>query len=344
MRDGRIIEHSAAFRGLRKFFMPTRSVRFSIAAQMLIWFVLCPIASGQQVPDPKFKAVVDQPAYADKHPQVFFDEAHFNVHTAKGSYQAFVSLIKSDGYAITINDKPFTSDSLAKYDVLVTSNARGSMQRSEKSAFTEAECDAVRDWVQSGGALLLVVDHYPTGHAAEALAKRFAINLSKGRTVDRANTPPGGIGGIILFSRDKNSIGDHVIMRGRSDAERITRVATFTGESLKGPADSFPLLLFSDSAIDFLPSDAAESGPGARPRAGGPAARPGNEPQTSAAGRSQGLALKFGKGRVVVLGEASQLSAQLAGPQQRAMGMNYEGCDNRQFAINIMHWLSGLID
>jgi hypothetical protein len=56
------------------------------------------------------------------------------------------------------------------------------------------------------------------------------------------------------------------------------------------------------------------------------------------------VALKFGKGRVVVLGEASQLSAQLAGTQQRAMGMNYAGCDNRQWAINIAHWLSGLID
>lgn len=60
---------------------------------------------------------------------------------------------------------------------------------------------------------------------------------------------------------------------------------------------------------------------------------------TSAAGRSQGLALRFGKGRVVVLGEASMLSAQLDA-QGRPFGMNRAGIDNRQLALNILHWLS----
>ena len=62
----------------------------------------------------------------------------------------------------------------------------------------------------------------------------------------------------------------------------------------------------------------------------------------SAAGRAQGIAFKFGKGRVVVLGEAAMMSAQLAGPEKRRMGMNMPGSDNRQLALNIMHWLSGL--
>jgi hypothetical protein len=67
-------------------------------------------------------------------------------------------------------------------------------------------------------------------------------------------------------------------------------------------------------------------------------------------GRNQGLAFRKGKGRVVVLGEAALLSAQritLDGPdgkkQTYAMGMNYHGSDDRQFALNIMHWLSGLL-
>ena len=36
------------------------------------------------------------------------------------------------------------------------------------------------------------------------------------------------------------------------------------------------------------------------------------------------------------------LSAQVNGPQRIRMGMNVPGTDNRQFALNIMHWLSGL--
>lgn len=60
-------------------------------------------------------------------------------------------------------------------------------------------------------------------------------------------------------------------------------------------------------------------------------------------GRAQGIAMTLGKGRVVVLGEAAMLSAQLAGPNKMPFGMNRTGIDNRQIALNIMHWLSGLL-
>ena len=107
---------------------------------------------------------------------------------------------------------------------------------------------------------------------------------------DQVNAPAtGALGGTIVFARDKNGLGDHAITRGRNETERLNRVATFTGESLKGPADSTALLILSDSAIDYFPSDAADNATGskARPRAGGPAKGVGNEPQASAAGRSQ---------------------------------------------------------
>ena len=72
---------------------------------------------------------------------------------------------------------------------------------------------------------------------------------------------------------------------------------------------------------------------------------PGFDAQTStsAAGRAQAIALKFGKGRVVVQAEAAMLSAQIAGAEKRRMGMNVPGNDNRQYALNLMHWLSGLL-
>ncbi len=111
---------------------------------------------------------------------------------------------------------------------------------------------------------------------------------------------------------------------GREESERINRVITFGGQSLKGPEGSTALLALSDTAEDRLPAE-------------------GNK-QVPAKGRAQGVALSFGKGRVVMLGEASQLSAQRAGPQRRAMGMNAPGCDNRQWTLNILHWLSGLLD
>ena len=54
--------------------------------------------------------------------------------------------------------------------------------------------------------------------------------------------------------------------------------------------------------------------------------------------------MKFGKGRVIVMGEAAMLSAQLiTGSRPIKFGMNRVGTDNRQLALNIMHWLSGLL-
>jgi hypothetical protein len=63
----------------------------------------------------------------------------------------------------------------------------------------------------------------------------------------------------------------------------------------------------------------------------------------SAAGRAQGIVMSFGNGRVVVLGQAGMLSAQLGGANHTPFGMNRPGIDNRQLALNIVHWLSGLL-
>ena len=63
---------------------------------------------------------------------------------------------------------------------------------------------------------------------------------------------------------------------------------------------------------------------------------------------AQALAFEHGRGRVVVLGEAGMLSAQLIrfppGSDQadRRFGMN-AAPGNARFGLNIMHWLTGLL-
>jgi hypothetical protein len=62
---------------------------------------------------------------------------------------------------------------------------------------------------------------------------------------------------------------------------------------------------------------------------------------------SDRVGLQFGKGRVVVLGEAALFSAQLlkdGGHHPNfKFGMNAPGNDGKQFALNLMHWLSGTL-
>ncbi len=54
-----------------------------------------------------------------------------------------------------------------------------------------------------------------------------------------------------------------------------------------------------------------------------------------------GVALQLGRGRVVILGEAAMMTAQISG-DGHPFGMNVPGNDDRQLALNILHWLSRL--
>jgi hypothetical protein len=282
---------------------------------------------GGQRADPSFDARVARPAYAGavQPPRVLFDEAHNNFHTAGGRYKPFADLVTSDGYQVIPNRDKLSQEVLARGKILIIANALGGPGAREagtsEGGFTDAECDAVRDWVREGGGLLLIADHAPFGIAAVPLAQRFGVNLSLGATTDAANSEEGATS--LVFSRDNHLLGDHPITRGRDDSERLNRIRTFTGTSLKGPEGSVPFLKLADTAVDLARGD---------------------DQQVSAAGRCQGLALTFGKGRVVVLGEAGELSAQVVGFEGQKFGMNVPGIDNRQMALNIMHWLSGLLE
>ncbi|HZE73629.1 MAG TPA: hypothetical protein VE135_29300 [Pyrinomonadaceae bacterium] len=284
------------------------------------------IGAAQQVADPDFNTAVAYPAYNKNLPRVLFDEAHNNFHTTAGRYKPFVDLISSDGYSVVPNRQPFSEKTLGKFKILVIANALGAEEMddegADRPAFTEEECDAVRDWVRGGGNLLLIADHAPFGGAAENLAHRFGVEMSKGFTFDPQHSEPNAPS-LLIFSRENKLLLDHPIIQGRSDAERIKRVVTFTGQSLKGPAGTSVFLQLADSARDKADRTATTD--------------------VSVAGWGQGIAFKAGKGRVVMLGEAAMLSAQIAGAAKLKMGMNHPGSDNKQLALNIVHWLSGLL-
>jgi hypothetical protein len=283
-------------------------------------------ASSQQLADPEFNTSVENPAYTKNGPRVMFDEAHHNFHTTDGRYKPFVDMLMNDGYRIVRNRQPFTKSSLSSFKVLIIANALGAEEMDDNgadgSAFTEEECQTVKEWVKGGGALLLIADHAPFGGAAAALANRFGVDMSKGFTYDPANSTTDRPS-LLIFSRENKLLASHPITEGRGENERVNRVQSFTGQSLKGPDDSVAILKLSDTAKD-TPNREADS-------------------SVSAAGRAQALALKFGKGRVVVQGEAAMLSAQIAGSENYKMGMNVPGTDNKQYALNLMHWLSGLL-
>ena len=214
------------------------------------------------------------------------------------------------------------------------------------AAFTEEECDAVRDWVRDGGSLLLIADHTPFGSAAENLAGRFGVTMGKGWVFDEG-TRPGEITTQLVFSRDNDLLGDHPLLRGRDPSEAVNSIRSFSGQSLGVPKGATVLMTLSPSAREAADAAALDDEAAAARVTGSIGTRGARS--RSAAGRAQGIAMTFGQGKIVVLGEAAMLSAQvvtLAEPDGRQTtlraGMNVPGNDNRQFALNVLHWLSGL--
>ena len=301
-----------------------------------------PASAQQQMVDPDFRPAVAEPAYAADGPRVVIDGAHHNFHTADGQYAPFAALLRADGYRVRGGTAAFDAGGLEDVDVLVIANA-GAVHEPAGPTFTGSEIAAVAAWVRDGGRLLLIADHAPFGAAAEPLAEAFGVRMGKGYAFALTD---GNASLTTNLTYPAEAFGDHPIIAGRGPAERVETVTAFTGQSLEGPAGAVILLPMTTGAREAsdLPTlqslverlDDAAAPDGAIARLSAPALP------------AQALAFEHGQGRVVVLGEAGMLSAQLirfppeSGQPDRRFGMN-AAPGNARFGLNVMHWLSGLL-
>jgi hypothetical protein len=284
---------------------------------------------NSQRADYAWNPMVSAPTFTTAHPRVVIDEAHYNASTASvaSRYWPFARLLEADGYDVRKGKDTFSPESLDGVQVLVVANAAGAAKpqffginlpiptKGERGdpAFTADEIETVRAWVEEGGSLLLIADHNPFGGASKALAAAFGVIMNDG-FVDVPDEPSDPL----LFSTENGRLGDHPILAGESHRTVVERVMTFTGQSLDGPPEASVLLKLPESAEEYV--------------------RQGSELTPQPAGSAQGLALEWKKGRVVILGEAAMMTAQVY--KGVTFGMNSPGNDNRQFALNTMHWLS----
>lgn len=280
--------------------------------------------------DSTYFARIHRATYGRPAPRVLVDEGHWNVHTASGRYRPFVHLLDRDGYRVSSNKQRFVAGLFDGFHVLVIANAlgfKGSLQHLanlaglegrvhfDAEAFEPAEITLVRDWVRSGGSLLLVADHSPCGRAARAMAAAFGVEMTDWYVEDP--------GPAVRFEPGRG-LREHPIARGRPGLnERVDLVETYTGQSLIAPSAA-ALLVLSDRAREY------------------PRRQSASAEARSAAGKAQGVALEFGHGRVVVMGEAAALTAQRTrrnGVEVR-YGINSGETDNQQLVLNVMHWLT----
>jgi hypothetical protein len=286
---------------------------------------------GQQVSDTSYNPAIRNPAYASgKGPVVYVDEGHNNFHTKDGRYLPFARLLERDGYKVEGYKGTFEADRLQQCRILVISNALNELNTEKwylptPSAFTPQEIKIVSEWVKSGGSLFLIADHMPMGGAAADLASAFGFVFSNGFAVDTVRQGP------IAFTRTTEALCDNIITNGRDPSERVDTIVTFTGQAFTIPDDASPILRFNEKYVMLLPDTAWVFDK--------------NTKMINIDGWSQAAFKKYGKGRVVVGGEAAMFTAQLAGPQMYRAGMNSpEAKENHQMLLNIIHWLDGIME
>jgi len=272
--------------------------------------------------DARYHPAVAIPAYdGPVHPVVLVDEAHHDLGTVAGRLRAFAVLLGKDGYRVKPNRSAFDRAHLAAAEVLVIDDPTPAVA-GKNGGITDAEADAVRDWVQAGGSLLFVAEPLSVLGRVAGLARRLGVDLSQGHTFDPAQAGSAGAPSTwLVYSRENGLLGEHPITRGREEIERLHTVTAFHGQSILGPEGSVAFLRLADTALDQ-----DEDGE-----------------NTPALGRAQGIAFELGKGRVVVLGDGSLLTARQVADGALLLGMNRPGNDDRQLALNVVHWLSRLL-
>ena len=294
-----------------------------------------PLAHAQLVSDPDFDASVANPAFAaGEGPMVLIDEGHNNWHTGAGRYKPFADVLRNDGYRVAAHQGAFTAGSLQAADIVVIASAipdgatpdPGTWELS-KSAFSRDEIAALVDWVHGGGSLFLTVDYMPLAGWSADLAAGFGIHVADGYAYDADGEA------LLNFSKAQGTLRVHAITEGRSPAERIDAFQTFAGTALLVPYGAEPLLVFGRSAYVVLPTSAVP--PDTPP--------PADAPRHSIEGWSQGAVMEVDDGRLAVFGEAGDFSAQRYANGD-LQGMNDpRATQNKQFLLNVVHWLSGLL-
>ena len=286
-------------------------------------FLLSGICFGQQEPDTSYNPLIANPTYSKGDgPVIFIDEGHQNFHTKDGNYWAFANLLRRDGYLIQGYQGTFTEAQLSKGKILVISNALNAQNVENwylpnPSAFTAKEIETVQQWVRKGGNLFLIADHMPMAGAAADLAKAFGFESTNGFVFNTA-----GNQGTAYFKKENGTLGTSILTKGSKKHETINEIVSFTGQGFKIPDDATSVLTFDENYINVLPDTAWVFN---------------NIPRKPAQGLSQGAYKTFGKGKVVMWGEAAMFTAQLAGPNKRKFGMSLGHCKRELSAIAQYH-------
>ena len=284
-------------------------------------------------------------------PVIAFDEAHRNPTYAR--VPALITLLQDDGYRPRQLTQSISAASLADISILVTNDPQTSL--------SDDEVSAVVGWLKGGGSLLLVLDHYAStqsrltaslgvrnwpGNSADVrtdlckqaapgctgpdpAGNRSAMNILFWRSEFFPGGEPKlavlGSGGGQGYQSADAVLGQHAITDGRGPGERIRRVATFSGSAFEALPGGVALLTLPRGATVGAATTLPNTVLGVAELQG-----------TPITGWLQGAVTEVGKGRLAIFADSAVVSGGVAADKDQFT-------DNRQFVLNVMHWLSRVL-
>lgn len=295
-------------------------------------FMLClsTYSFAQMINDSSFNASVSKPKYKRQSgPHILIDAGHHNFIVEMGLIKPFADLARNDGYRASIDSGKFTSDYLAKYQLVLITPAMPFKFGSKKDitdeiTFTNQELVAIKEWVSNGGSLIILSEHAPIDKSMTPLLNTFDIQSSVGAVFDPINcdtTIKLPLFETILKFTTSNGLlnRNHPITTGTKKKETIQNIETYTGSALTGPNYSTIFKLGATATI-----------------------RKWNGISPKGEGDAQCLAGHFGKGKIMAMGDCNGFTAMYVntGGKRFYAGMQVEEYDWKQFVLNTIHWLS----
>jgi len=331
--------------------MPLLS-RFAFSLLLLFSVQGATIATGQQpyrtqitgsmANDSGYRPLLEKPAFSRNGLVMLLDEGHQNLVFNEG----LARLATADGYKVRRSQSKFTADLLQKAKILVIlePGIRGATESpmAPPPAFSDEEAALVHDWVADGGALLFALNGFAAG--PHSVLTQLGVEFNFGVVTDPQLRKPSDTSGSIehVFSGEQFLSPSHKIILGRSPAEQVKSVVVIGMNGIKTKPEGAASLLQCSQDAKFNPDArqirAAAKSDTATSKTWGPVPAP-HAPIA--------IAYTLGKGRVVVLGDARMVSATIFHGADNPSDDHYEGLrqgDNQQFALNVIHWLSGLME
>ncbi len=261
--------------------------------------ILAQVTLAQQLPDFNYRPEWPNPPHAQgAGPLVALDAGHNNFHTLNGGFSAFGNILAAGGFVVQSHEGGFDELSLDGVDILVIANPLdysnvGNWTLPCPSAFTEEEMDALQNWVDGGGRLVLIADHMPFGGAVADLAGLFGLQWYNGFASIESSGPGDLLSEVDPFLH----------------ADSIHNFRTFTGSAMEPSLDFHSLMVLSEGDLN-LPSRAWNFD--------------SLNTRMPLEGKWQACWRTWGRGAIVCLGEAASLTSQLIGPDKIPVGVSME--------------------